>query len=71
MDLLDDLRMSLLNFNFVMIDIIHEILVLIKNHSNYLKDNVLECFFNKYNRLSSFFLKKFFFIICNNEKFKS
>ena len=54
-----------------MIDIIHEILVLIKNHPNYLKDNVLECFFNKYNRLSSFFLKKFFFIICNNEKFKS
>ena len=44
-----------------MIDIIHEILVLIKNHPNYLKDNVLECFFNKYNRLSFFFFLNFFF----------
>ena len=30
MDLLSDLRMSLLNFNFVMIYIIHKILVLLK-----------------------------------------
>ena len=35
-----DLRVSLLNFNFTMIYIIHEILVLIKNHMNYLKDNI-------------------------------
>ena len=34
MDLLEDLRMSLLNFNFDMIHIIHKILVLIKNHLN-------------------------------------
>ena len=31
-DLLEDLRMSLLNFNFVMVYIIHIILVLLKNH---------------------------------------
>ena len=52
--------MSLLNFNFVMIYIIHKILVLLKNHLNYLKDNIFECFFKKYNRLL-FFLKQFFF----------
>ena len=51
MDLLEDLRMSLLNFNFVRIHIIHKILDLIKNHLNYLKNNILECFFKKYNRI--------------------
>ena len=35
-----DLRISLLNSNFVMIQIIHKILVLIKNHMNYFKDNI-------------------------------
>ena len=30
MDLLEDLKMSLLNFNFVMIYIIHKMLVLLK-----------------------------------------
>ena len=45
MDLLEDLRMPLLNFNFVMICIIQKILALIKNYLNYLlKDNILECF---------------------------
>ena len=39
MDLSEDLRISLLNFSFVLIYIIHEILVLINNHLNYLKDN--------------------------------
>ena len=34
MDLLEDLRMSLLNFNFNMIYITHKVLVLIKNHLN-------------------------------------
>ena len=38
MDLLKDLKMSLLNFNFVMIYIIHKMLVLLKNNLNYLKD---------------------------------
>ena len=54
MVLLEDLRMSLLNFNFAMIHIIRKILVLIKNHLNYLKDNIFECFFKKYNRLLFF-----------------
>ena len=35
-----DLRISLLNSNFVMIQIIHKISVLIKNHMNYFKDNI-------------------------------
>ena len=38
MDFLKDRKMLLLNFNFVMIYIIHKILVLLKNHLNYLKD---------------------------------
>ena len=37
MDLLEDLKMSLLNFNFVMIYRIHKILAVLKNHLNYLK----------------------------------
>ena len=37
MDLLEDLRMSLLNFSSVMIYIIHKMLVLLKIHLNYLK----------------------------------
>ena len=45
MDLLQDLRMSLLNFNFVMINIIRKILVLIKNHMSYLQDNIFECLY--------------------------
>ena len=44
MDLLKDLKMSLLTFSFVMIYTIHKNLVLIKNHLNYLKDNFFECF---------------------------
>ena len=51
MDLLENLRMSLLNSNFVMIHIIYKILVMIKIYLNYLKDNIFECFFKKYNRL--------------------
>ena len=35
MDLLEDLKMSVLNSNFVMIYIIHKILLLLKNHLNY------------------------------------
>ena len=44
MDLLENLRMSLSNFNFVMIHIIHKILVLIKNHFNYFQDKVFKYF---------------------------
>ena len=54
-----DLRVLLLNFNFAMISIIHNILVLIKNHLNYLKDNIFEFFFKKYNRLLFFEKKNF------------
>ena len=57
MDLLEDLKMSLLNFNFVMIYIIHKMLVLLKNYLNNLKDSILEFFFKEY----FYFLKKLFF----------
>ena len=59
MDLLEDLKISLLNFNFVMIYIIHKILVMLKNHLNYLKDSIFECCFKEFNRLL-FFIKKIF-----------
>ena len=38
---LEDLKISRLYFSFVMIYIIHKMLVLLKNHLNYLKDNIL------------------------------
>ena len=44
MDLFEDLKKLLLNFSFIMIYTIHNILVLIKNHMNYLQDNIFECF---------------------------
>ena len=56
MDLLEDLKMPLLNFTFVMIYIIHIILVLLKNHLNYLEDSIFEWFFKEHNRL--FFKKR-------------
>ena len=44
-------------------------LVFLKNHLNYLKDNIFESFFKEHNRLK---LKKiFFFTKYNNGKFKS
>ena len=51
-----DLRISLLNFNFAMIYIIHKILVLIKNHLSYLKT----VFSNSFLRsiLDFYFFKK-------------
>ena len=45
-----DLNESLLNFNLIMIYIILKIsiaLLLLKNHLNYLNDNIFECFFKK------------------------
>ena len=45
-----DLRISLLNFKFAMVYIIHKILVVII-FKNYLKDNIFTFFFKKYNRL--------------------
>ena len=64
-----DLRISLLSFNFVMIHIIHKILVLIKNHMNYLGDNFFKFLFKKYNRLLFFEKKLIFLIIYNDGKF--
>ena len=55
MDLLEDLKMPLLNFDFVIIYIIHKILVLLTNHVNYVKDSIFECFFKDYNRHLFFF----------------
>ena len=51
MNLLKDLKMSVLDFDFVMIYIIHKTLVMVKNNFNYLKDSVFECFIKEYNRL--------------------
>ena len=65
MDLLEDLRMSLLNFDFLKVYIIHKILVLLKNHLNW------EWFFKKYNRLLFFKKTIIFFIIYNDEKSKA
>ena len=56
-----ELRIYFFHFNFAMIHIIHKILVLIKNHMNYLKDNLFEFFLKKYDRLLLFFLKNIFF----------
>ena len=60
MNLLEDLKILLLDFSFVMIYIIHKILVLLKNHPNYLKDNTFECFFKKYNRILFLYKNNFF-----------
>ena len=49
--LLEGLKMSILNFNFVLIYIIHKMLVLLRNDLNYLKDSILEFFFKEYNKV--------------------
>ena len=61
MDLLDDLKMSLLNFNFVTIYIIHKMLVLLKNNLNYLKDSIFECFLKSIIEFYFFISKEIFF----------
>ena len=53
-NLLEDLRMSLLNFSNVMIYIIRKMSVLLENHLNYLKNNIFESFFKEYNKLLFF-----------------
>ena len=62
-DLLKDL-------NFVMIHIIREVLVFLKFHLNYLKDDIVECFLRS---IIDFYFSYFFFNfkIYNNGKFKS
>ena len=61
MELLEDLKMSLLNFDFVMIYVIHKVFVFLKNHLNFLKDSIFECFFKEYNRMFLRTKGKFFF----------
>ena len=41
---LEDLQLSLLNFNFFLTYKIHKMLVLLKNHLSFLIDSTLECF---------------------------
>ena len=41
--------MSLSNFSFVMIYIIHKMFLLLKNHLNFLKDSIFESFLKKKN----------------------
>ena len=60
MELLEDLKMSLLNFSIVMIYIIHKILVLLKNHLNYIKDNIVECFLRSIIDFYFFYKNNFF-----------
>ena len=49
---------TLLNFNFIMICIIHKILVLLENHLNDSIGNIFKSFFKEYKTL---LFKKFFF----------
>ena len=61
MALMEDLQISFLNFNFFMIYMHHNMLVLLKSHWNYLKNSIFECFFKKFNRLLFlFFFNNFF-----------
>ena len=62
MDLLEDLRISLLNFSLVMIYIIHKMLVLLKNTSIFLKMIFLNAFLKSLRSFYSF-LSIFFFNI--------
>ena len=45
-----NLRILVLDFDFAMIHMIHKILILIKDHLNYLK-YIFKFFFKKYSRL--------------------
>ena len=62
MDLLEDSKIpqefyTLLNFNFIMINIVHKILILLQNHLTYHKDDIFKRFFKEYNK-HLLFLKK-------------
>ena len=59
--------MSFLNLNFSMIQIIHNMLILLKSDLNYLKNSIFECFLKEYNGLT-FFIKT---TTCNDGRFKS
>ena len=53
-----------------MIYIIPKMLVLLKNHLNYLQENIFKCSFKKYNELN-LSKKLFIFIIYNDKKSKA
>ena len=61
---------TLLDFNFIMIYIIHEILILLKNHLHYNRDSIFKRFFKEYNKLSLFLKKSFLFTIYKDKKFR-
>ena len=72
MNLLKDLEIIIsLSISFFMIYLIHEMLVLLKNDLNYLKDNILEWFFKEYNRLLFFDRIMYTMITYNNGKSKA
>ena len=66
MDLPEDLRILLLNLGFIMTYKTHKTLILIKNHLNYLQDDIFKCFFKKYNKLLFFFIFLFFLFFSHN-----
>ena len=45
--LLEDLEISLLNFNLIMICILHKMLVFVKNQPELLKDEIFTLVYNK------------------------
>ena len=55
--------MSHLNFDFVMVYVIHKILVLLKNHLSYLKDNIFECILRSITDFFFFKKKKILFFV--------
>ena len=62
MDLLEDLKISLLNFDFIMIYIIHKMFLLFKNQLNYLKNSIFEFFLRStVDLLLEYTLELFFF----------
>ena len=60
MNVLEDLKMSLSNFSYAMVYIIHKMLILIKNHLNYSRDNTFQFFLRSIIDLYFFFKKIFF-----------
>ena len=65
--LLEDSKIRLLNFDFVMIYIIHKMFVLLKNNLNYFKDTIFECFLRSITDF--YFLENYFFTTYNDGMF--
>ena len=69
MDLLEDLKMALLNLSFAMIYVIHKMLVLLKNDLNYLNDFEFSHPFLR--SIIDFLFLKIFSTTYNDGKFRS